>query len=70
MGSSISSKPLTIPQTAEYLQCSNDTVRRMISRGELKASRFGPRMIRIDPLDLEKVRKPVTNIAEVLGDAA
>ena len=67
---SYSDTTLTIKQTAEYLQCSTDTVRRMIARGELKASRFGPRMIRIDPLDLEKVRKPVTNIAEVLGDAA
>lgn len=43
----------TVDQAAEYLQCSTDTVRRMINRGELKASRFGPRMIRINPEDIK-----------------
>ncbi|MGC5628197.1 helix-turn-helix domain-containing protein [Georgenia sp. Z1344] len=50
---------LTIPRSAEILGTSRDTVRRMISRGELKAVRFG-RNIRIRPHDLEKALKPVT----------
>lgn len=61
---------LTIQQVADILQCEHKSVRAMISRGELKAYRYGPRMIRIDPADLEKLRKPVTKINEILGDAA
>lgn len=62
---------LTVPDVAESLQCSTATVRRMISRGGLRAFRFpGSRLIRIDPRDLDKIRKPVTRISEGLGDAA
>jgi excisionase family DNA binding protein len=62
---------LTINQVAELLQCSDDTIRRMISRGGLKAYRFpGSRLIRIDPADLDRIRKPVTRINEVLGGDA
>ena len=66
------SRYLTIEDAADLLQCSSITIRRMISRGGLKAYRFpGSRLIRIDPRDLDKVRKPVTRISEALGgDAA
>lgn len=56
----------SIARTAEYLDCSKDTVRRMISRGELRAHRFG-RLIRIDPSELTKAGKPVTSLAELRG---
>lgn len=46
-------KQLTIQQVADILQCEHTTVRAMISRGELKAYRYGPRMIRINPEDLK-----------------
>lgn len=62
---------LTIEDAADLLQCSSITIRRMISRGGLKAYRFpGSRLIRIDPRDLDKVRKPVTRISEALGGKA
>lgn len=63
---------LTVEQVAELLACKPVTVRRMISRGGLRAFRFpGSRLIRIDPRDLDKVRKPVTRISAALGgDAA
>lgn len=63
---------LTISQVSEILQCSQDTVRRMISRGELKAYRYGnkSRLIRIDAADIDRIRKPVTRINEVLGGDA
>jgi excisionase family DNA binding protein len=63
---------LTIEQIADILQCSTVTIRRMVSRGGLKAYKFpGSRLIRIDPRDLDKVRKPVTRVSESLGgDAA
>lgn len=64
---------LTIEDTAELLQCSTITIRRMISRGGLKAYRFpGSRLIRIDPRDLDRIKRPVTNVADLVGagDAA
>lgn len=61
---------LTIPQAAELLAVSSDTIRRMIARGELRAYRYGPRINRIDPEDLLKVREPVTSLADLRGGAA
>ena len=61
---------LTIPQAAELLAVSPDTIRRMIARGELRAYRYGPRVIRIDPEDLLKVREPVTSLADLRGGVA
>ena len=46
-------KQLTIQQVADILQCEHKSVRAMIARGELKAYRYGPRMIRINPEDLK-----------------
>ncbi|WP_198957230.1 helix-turn-helix domain-containing protein [Mycobacterium lehmannii] len=39
---------LTIKQAAAYYQISQHTVRKMISIGDLKAKRIGPKMIRIE----------------------
>lgn len=55
---------LTILQAGEFLQVNEYTVRRMISRGELKAVRFG-RNIRIKASDLLKALRPVTNAADL-----
>lgn len=49
---------LTIAQTAEALSCSQDSVRRLISRGELRAYRFG-RLIRIEAADIGQAGRPV-----------
>lgn len=51
---------LTVAETAEVLSLSAKTVRRMISRGELRAFRFG-RLIRIAASDLDRVGRLVTN---------
>lgn len=58
------SKQLTIKEVAEILATSELTVRRMISRGELRAYRFGKgsRIIRIDPADLQALREEVNPI--------
>ncbi len=55
---------LTIAQAATFLGIHHITVRRMISSGELKAYRYGPRVIRIDRADLDKLRRPVTTLAD------
>lgn len=46
---------LTIEQTAELLQLSAKTVRRMISRGELDARRIGPRLIRVRNFEYDEI---------------
>jgi excisionase family DNA binding protein len=43
---------LTIPQAAESLGVSTDTVRRRIADGTIPATRLGPRLIRIRLSDL------------------
>ncbi|SIR56189.1 helix-turn-helix domain-containing protein [Microbacterium sp. RURRCA19A] len=49
----------SIQTVAEYLDVSDDTIRRMIARGDIPARRFGPRLIRIDMNLLEAAREPV-----------
>lgn len=70
MSTTIPSQLLSIEQIAEILGCSTKTIRRMVSRGELPAYRYGSRLIRIDPADLHRIRKPVTRISDVLGGEA
>lgn len=55
---------LSIRDAAKYLGVSDDTIRRMISRGELSAYRYGPKIIRIDRRDIDKLRRPVTATAD------
>jgi excisionase family DNA binding protein len=49
---------LTIRQVAEYLGCSETTVRNRTREGSLKAVRMGPRMIRIRRDDLDEILQP------------
>ncbi len=49
----------TIDETAEYLAVSRDTIRRMISRNEIPARRFGRRLIRVDLNALDLSGTPV-----------
>jgi excisionase family DNA binding protein len=62
----------TPAQAARLLQCDTKTIRRMISRGQLRAYRpGGARMIRIRRADLERAMRPVTNAADLrAGEAA
>lgn len=65
----MTSATLTIAQAADFLNCAPVTVRRMISRGELRAYRYGKtsRLIRIDSRDLDRIKRPVTRIADLVG---
>jgi excisionase family DNA binding protein len=49
----------SIQTVAEYLAVSDDTIRRMIARGDIPARRFGPRLIRIDMNLLDAASEPV-----------
>lgn len=48
-----------IQDVMAHLKVSKDTVRRMIARGDIKARRFGPRLIRIDLNQLDASSEPV-----------
>lgn len=55
-------RQLTQKEAAEILGVSERTIRNWISTGELRAHRYGPRIVRIDPADLKRLRRPVTNV--------
>ena len=42
----------------------------MIARGDLRAYRYGPRVIRIPHGELERIAQPVTSLAEMRGGGA
>jgi len=50
---------LTVAGAADYWACSERTIRNLVASGELPACRIGPRMIRIDPRDLDRLERPV-----------
>lgn len=49
----------SIRQGAEYLNVSEKTIRRYISQGRIKATRVGPRLIRIERDSLVALATPV-----------
>lgn len=51
---------ITIELAAELANCSKDTIRRMITRGDIRARRFGPRMLRVEAASLFASAEPVT----------
>ncbi|HEY9311742.1 helix-turn-helix domain-containing protein [Williamsia sp.] len=53
------SKYLSVDQAAEELGVSSKSIRRWISGGRLTARRAGPRLIRIDRREIEKMMSPV-----------
>ncbi len=57
---------LSIAQAAQRLNMSTETIRRLINRGELKAYRYGPRLIRIDANDLLALREEVNPVGRWL----
>jgi excisionase family DNA binding protein len=52
-------RPATITGAAEYAQCGRRTIQRYIYQGKLKSWRFGPKIIRVDLDEIDKLLKPV-----------
>lgn len=48
---------VSIAKAAELMGVTGQTIRHWITAGHLPATRFGPKIIRIDPKDLEALRK-------------
>jgi len=53
---------LTIKDTAERLGVHRNTVREWIATGTLKAYRYGERIVRINPADLDAIAEPYSPI--------
>nr|NLI49336.1 helix-turn-helix domain-containing protein [Propionibacterium sp.] len=51
----------SLAQAAERTDVSVKTLRRRISAGQLRAYRYGPRILRLDPNDVDKLMRPVPN---------
>ena len=49
----------TLSQAAARTEVSVKTLRRRIASGQLLAYRYGPRTIRLDPNDVDKLMRPV-----------
>lgn len=49
----------SVTDAALYMGVSPRTIRRMISRGEIVAKRFGPRLIRVDMARLAESGRPL-----------
>jgi excisionase family DNA binding protein len=56
---------VTLGAAAERLGCSQRTVRRMVSRGELHAYRVGQRMLRLDSDELDALARVVPTVGTV-----
>lgn len=49
----------TLDDAADMLRIDKATIRRMITRGEIEAKRFGPRLIRVNLTSLIEAGKPL-----------
>jgi excisionase family DNA binding protein len=50
---------VTVAEAAEYAGVSHKTIRRRIVDGSLPAHRFGPQLLRISVVDLDRLFTPV-----------
>ena len=57
----------SIQESADRYNVSPKTIRRMISRGEIEAQRFGPRIIRVNLASLDQAGRSLQYVG---GDAA
>lgn len=60
-------RQLTVAEVADLTQTSVPTVRRWISRGQLRAHYYGPRALRVDPSDLRAMRREVNPASTSAG---
>ena len=60
----------TIAESAEKYSVSTATIRRMIARGDVEATRIGPRLIRVDLNSLQAALRPVAVLADGRGAVA
>lgn len=54
-------KLISIADAADRLSCGTRTIRGWIAEGRLTAYRVGPRLIRIDVAELDRLLRPIPN---------
>ena len=50
---------IDVKASAQRLAVSPQTIRRMISRGDLTAYRVGPKLLRLDADELDRIARPI-----------
>jgi len=55
----MSSPSMTLAEVASRYNVSSKTIRRRIADGSLPAFRVGPRLIRVDVADVERLFRPI-----------
>lgn len=51
-------RAVSIREFSEQMDWSQDTTRRLIASGDIRAYRYGPKLIRIDVEELHRMRRP------------
>lgn len=54
----------SLAQAAERTAISVKTLRRRIASGKLRAYRYGPQIIRVDPNDVDLLMRPLRTISQ------
>ena len=54
----------SLAQAAERTSVSVKTLRRRIAAGKLRAYRYGPHIIRVDPHDVDLLMRPLRTISQ------
>lgn len=52
---------LTPLEAADYLSVTTRTLRNMVTRGDLRAHKCGPRLVRFDIEDLDQLMVPISS---------
>lgn len=54
-----SGKLITLQEAADLVGVHARTLRRYISTGRIEGYRIGPRLVKVDPADLDKLKRPI-----------
>lgn len=60
-------KYASLSTAAEYLGCSEKTIRRMIADGQITGYRLGPRLLRVDLTELDALMQPIPSDVDQAG---
>ena len=65
---SLTKRPGTVQEAADYLKVSTKTIRRYISQGLVEAERVGPRLIRVNLASLDNLGRSLQFLGGEAGD--
>ena len=65
---SLTKRPGTVQDAADYLKVSTKTIRRYITQGLVEAERVGPRLIRVNLASLDNLGRSLQYVGGENGD--